>query len=75
MKSADEVIKEIDDLIEDSDVEEEELSEHGNQVTIEREPEFKIVTLKLVYIFTYQYTGFPCYSQGLLSCGIWNQSI
>jgi hypothetical protein len=32
VKSADEVIKEIDDLIEDSDVEEEELSEHGNQV-------------------------------------------
>ena len=35
VKSADEVIKEIDDLIEDSDVEEEELSEHGNQVTVE----------------------------------------
>ena len=29
------MIKEIDDLIEDSDVEEEDLSEHGNQVIIE----------------------------------------
>ena len=29
------MIKEIDDLIEDSDVEEEDLSEHGNQVTVE----------------------------------------
>ncbi len=32
MKSAEEVIKEIDDLIEDSDAEEDDLSEHGNQV-------------------------------------------
>jgi hypothetical protein len=28
----DDIIKEIDDLIEDSDAEEEDLSEHGNQV-------------------------------------------
>ena len=32
MKSAEEVIKEIDDLIEDSDEEDQDVSEHGNQV-------------------------------------------
>ena len=32
VKSADEVIKEIDDLIEESDPEDEDLSEQGNQV-------------------------------------------
>jgi uncharacterized protein YlxP (DUF503 family) len=37
VKSAEEVIKEIDDLIEDSDAEEDDLSEHGNQVKLWKE--------------------------------------
>ena len=34
VKSAEEVIKEIDDLIEESDAEDEDVSEHGNQVRV-----------------------------------------
>ena len=34
MKSAEEVLKEIDDLIEESDAEDEDVSEHGNQVGV-----------------------------------------
>ena len=34
MKSAEEVLKEIDDLIEESDAEDEDVSEHGNQVRV-----------------------------------------